>query len=51
MIICERKDCVYNVGIACKAPNISISVGGYCQRYFARSNLHPDPPAYHKYLK
>lgn len=46
MIVCKRKDCVYNDGAACKAPNIRISVDGYCQRYFARSNSQPDPPAY-----
>lgn len=39
MIVCKRKDCVYNDGGACKAPNIRISVGGYCQRYSMSSNL------------
>ena len=46
MIICNRKDCVYNNDTACKAPNIRISVDGYCQRYFLRSNSQPDPPSY-----
>ena len=46
MIICRRKGCVYNDGGACKAPNIRVSADGYCLRYFARSNLQPDPPAY-----
>lgn len=46
MIVCKRKDCVYNDGGACKAPNIRISAGGYCQRYSMSSNSQPDPPAY-----